>query len=316
MPRVGDAVWDSLWGAFLNCRVGFEQPPGARQQVLYVSANGAKQGPMSLESLPAKAEGHIRFLLVSDTHERHHGLTLPPADVLVHSGDILASSRFASQTHSERKLRDLNTWLASTQCACRVVVAGNHDVALKRMGAARVAQLLSAATYLEFETATLNVQMSEGKGQDHTVALLVYGAPYSAGRSHNSAFQDEVSEKRLLESAPMNADVVVTHGPAEGGKKPVGPVPELLRRLQPRLHCCGHEHGLSGTVVPLQDKVGNTGFSINAAIMAKASGVCGVKNVGGLSVAKLFGQRPTRPPIVFDMPCPETVQNSTSASCA
>merc|ERR1719265_19299 len=106
------------------------------------------------------------------------------------------------------------------------------------MGPARVAEILSAATYLEFESKVMKVQISEGEGQNRTVPILVYGAPYSVSSgSSNRAFQDKGSEQRFVEDAPERADVVVTHGPAESER--AGSVPELLRQLHPRLHCSG-----------------------------------------------------------------------------
>ena len=35
--------------------------------------------------------------LVSDTHERHAGLVLPPCDAVLHSGDVMACGSFATQ---------------------------------------------------------------------------------------------------------------------------------------------------------------------------------------------------------------------------
>ena len=74
-----------------------------------------------------KPRGTVRVVMISDTHERHRLLDLPPGDVLVHSGDLMLFNSSYSKETSMRKLADFNEWLATLDYHDKIVVAGNHD---------------------------------------------------------------------------------------------------------------------------------------------------------------------------------------------
>eukprot|EP00668_Euglena_longa_P015586 GGOE01019688.1.p1 GENE.GGOE01019688.1~~GGOE01019688.1.p1 ORF type:complete len:313 (+),score=44.04 GGOE01019688.1:43-939(+) len=72
---------------------------------------------------PAPAPGWLRWVLLSDTHNRHRELWVPQGDVLVHCGDFTNSG-----THSE--LSDFAEWLGCLPHRHKVVCGGNHDLSL------------------------------------------------------------------------------------------------------------------------------------------------------------------------------------------
>jgi len=267
------------------------------------NGNGALQRRLVKPTdLPPQLPDHVRFCLISDTHERHHGYDLPPCDVIVHSGDVLDSSRFASELHVRQALVEFDAWLARQPCPVRLVVAGNHDVGMAKLGREQVAALLQSATYLEYDTVTLRLPtcsavMSVDGPVEHAqtdasmrfgeegsrpsccrndgVEITVYGAPYSRGRSRNTAFRDE---QRLLDCAPARADVVVTHGPTESER-----AMQCIDKLDPLLHVFGHEHENHSQIKSIGK---GHGYSVNAAV---------TKGIG-------FGrQRPINPAIVVDV---------------
>ncbi len=66
----------------------------------------------------------VRIVCLSDTHGLHRKLTLPPADILIHSGDFMVHGR------STDEIDDFNSWLGSLPHKHKIVVAGNHDLLL------------------------------------------------------------------------------------------------------------------------------------------------------------------------------------------
>mmetsp|Transcript_222 Transcript_222/g.517 ORF Transcript_222/g.517 Transcript_222/m.517 type:complete len:298 (-) Transcript_222:236-1129(-) len=290
------AVHDAAWTLFLSFRLGSVDEAGSRAgYLLHVTEaqpnNEWTSAVLSQHELPPKEPGTIRLVLVSDTHERHKGLCLPPCDAVLHSGDILASSRWAPRVHAEDVLRDFGDWLRSTNCSARFVIAGNHDHWVEELGAETVQTLLGEGVqYLEFSSASFLVSDPEAASP---VEVSVFGAPVSAGKSPNRAFQHEEALRRLEDAAPPTCDILLTHGPLLTGKKKGLPaVAKLLERLQPALHACGHVHGRYGTVQRMADFVPATGVSINASIMR--------------SLGKLQGQRPLNAPIVCDLRLPSS----------
>jgi hypothetical protein len=48
---------------------------------------------------------HLRVVCLSDTHERHLSIDVPPGDVLIVAGDLLAMNRHFSTAFSVKKLK-------------------------------------------------------------------------------------------------------------------------------------------------------------------------------------------------------------------
>jgi len=61
------------------------------------------------------------ILHLSDTHGKHHELrNLPPADIIIHSGDI-------SFAGSENEVMDFIEWFGALPYKYKIFIAGNHD---------------------------------------------------------------------------------------------------------------------------------------------------------------------------------------------
>jgi calcineurin-like phosphoesterase family protein len=66
----------------------------------------------------------LTFVCLSDTHNRHRDLLkLPPADVLVHTGDFTNCGTY-------EEVEDFVEWFASQPHQVKIVVPGNHDMML------------------------------------------------------------------------------------------------------------------------------------------------------------------------------------------
>merc|ERR1712232_618756 len=174
---------------------------------------GLQQNPLQceLDELPEIAPNCVRLTLISDTHERHSGFVIPPCDVLIHCGDILASSTYATQDHVKDVLKDFSDWLAMAPCQHRVVIPGNHDIGISSLGGEAIKTLLPQASFLEFETLELRIARAEAaavasKDQDSSLMVKIYGAPLSRGKSVNRNWQGREAEEAMERNMPDMAD--------------------------------------------------------------------------------------------------------------
>jgi predicted phosphodiesterase len=178
----------------------------------------------------------LRIVAISDTHNRHDQLTLPPGDVLIHAGDFSAHGL-------AEDLERFVAWLEAQPHRHKLVIAGNHDWICQR-SEEFTRQALRGVTYLSDEGCEL-----EG--------LKFWGAPWQPefGRwAFNLPRGPALAEKWAL--IPDDTDVLITHGPAYGhGDKAPGATRassgravgcldllDRIRVVQPRLHVFGHIH--------------------------------------------------------------------------
>src|ERR1019366_10713193 len=67
----------------------------------------------------------MRIVCISDTHELHEGLAVPPGVLLIHAGDFTFFSR------RPWIYRDFDLWLGELPHAHKIVILGNHDYLLE-----------------------------------------------------------------------------------------------------------------------------------------------------------------------------------------
>lgn len=178
----------------------------------------------------------MKIIVLSDTHGLHERITIPPGDMLIHCGDFCPRGNF-------RDIQRFNEFLGNLPHCHKIVIAGNHDVALEEE--AKEAQaLLTNCIYL----------------QDQSVAIegiKFYGSPWQP-EFMNWAFNLRRGEalRAKWDLIPADVDVLITHGPPWGigdrtsSGEHVG-CEELLKRVQqirPRYHLFGHIHEGYGMV--------------------------------------------------------------------
>jgi hypothetical protein len=163
----------------------------------------------------------LRIVTVSDTHEFHSCLALPPGDVLIHSGDILTIDRFSPAAVSNYNLRDFFRWLNAQPHAVKICIAGNHDLQMEKLGRDAVQRLAHPAVYLEDDMV------------DVCGGLRIFGSPRSSGASGNSAFQDE---SKWLTALPDTVRVFADVPPA-------GPAVAVRARQRARAESSDDEEG-------------------------------------------------------------------------
>jgi Icc-related predicted phosphoesterase len=168
----------------------------------------------------------VRIVCLSDTHGLHRRLTLPQADILIHSGDFMVHGR------STDEIDDFNAWLGSLPHKHKIVIAGNHDLLFEVRPTEARARIINAV-YLEDTGVTL-----EGLNFWGSPVTPVFGDwAFAADRG--------AAIRRHWDKIPDDTDVLVTHGPPFGTlDKPDILAPhfgcqELTKaviRTKPRLH--------------------------------------------------------------------------------
>eukprot|EP01112_Ceratiomyxa_fruticulosa_P007548 TRINITY_DN1963_c0_g3_i2.p1 TRINITY_DN1963_c0_g3~~TRINITY_DN1963_c0_g3_i2.p1 ORF type:complete len:249 (-),score=26.41 TRINITY_DN1963_c0_g3_i2:115-861(-) len=196
-----------------------------RYATLSSSVSAAKLSD-PLPSLLPKAEGKLRVVVISDTHNRHNEISLPPdADVLIHAGDF-------TNLCNVWEVMSFNKWLGEQiHIPHKFVVVGNHD----RYQDLVVKPIVKNATLLLDRTVTVNgIRIHGGRFKLPTWSpLKVFGMSDRVARTD----WGEVPE----------VDILVTHQPP--GNTPfdfhrgnIALGNDIEARIKPRVHIFGHIH--------------------------------------------------------------------------
>ncbi|MBP5687161.1 MAG: metallophosphatase domain-containing protein [Muribaculaceae bacterium] len=159
----------------------------------------------------------MTILHLSDTHGLQERLgAMPPADVIVHSGDF---------THSgtEEEVLDFLNWFISLDYPNKIFVVGNHDLCL--WDAEDIEDLPSNVHFLQDRSITIDGVKFFGLGYNHP--------------------------EELIDPA---TDVLITHEPpleildySMGMHWGNLPLRERVELVKPQLHLFGHAHESYGT---------------------------------------------------------------------
>lgn len=208
----------------------------------------------------------MRFVCLSDTHDRQHGMKheIPDGDVLLYAGDFCSYG-------SRRELFRFRDFLDDLPHKFKIVIAGNHD------------KPMIHDVYQEYlrETGVIflygDVVEIEG--------IVIYGSPWVPRFGPFEFMYDSEEQARSIwDRIDSNTNILLTHGPSYGvmdlgrdGKHAgCAVLSEKIKKLPNlKFHVFGHIHPFNG----VQEIDGIT--HINAAICDNR-------------------YRPTQPPIVFD----------------
>jgi Icc-related predicted phosphoesterase len=176
----------------------------------------------------------LTIVLISDTHELHREVEVPPGDILIHAGDFTMNSK------SAEKLLDFNEWLGELPHAYRVVIPGNHDSIVED---ASRRSLITNATLLINESVEI-------------MGLKFWGSPTTPLLGEAFGVVSDTARAKLYSRIPADTDILVTHGPPYGildqtpGSNRHEGCQQLfaaVQRVKPMLHVFGHVHGAYGT---------------------------------------------------------------------
>lgn len=266
MSYISDYLLGGIHAIFLGgtSRLGRHK----KDVLFYEASNTDAKDPQIIRKLPPKKDGYLRFVIVSDTHDKHRAF-LPkdfPADcdVFIHCGDILMTSRFFSNKTELRKLVDFNAWLGEISAPTKIVIAGNHDMICEDQGTEKIKKLLTNGTYLE------NEMIKIGN------SLTLWATPLSAGHSGNKAYQGNDYVDTTFKAAPSSCDILLTHGHC----------PEIEQKVEHKIKIWGHHHS-------------SYGIRFQGDVVKGATVISGI-SVCAPMMTKYYGLR--NPPIVLDLP--------------
>ena len=182
------------------------------------------------------------ILHLSDTHSKHYELSnLPPADIIIHSGDIT----FAG---SENEVMDFIEWFGGLPYKYKIFIAGNHDDCLFK---ANIDGLTENCFYLCNSSVTID-------------SVKFYGVPMFMEDAMSGDYD------RNIQKIPDDTDILITHQPPNGILDSSANINygdsnllQIVLKTKPKYHLFGHIHGAYGI-----EKSEHTTF-VNAAILSE-----------------------------------------------
>jgi len=224
----------------------------------------------------------ITIVALSDSHSLHSSLSAdwPPADVLVHAGDL-------TQYGTKDELQSVIAWLATLPYEHKVVIAGNHDIGLDKDCTYRSALARRAGTYATPEETDVLISTMKHDNiiyisPKNRVAELVirgsmlriYGLPFSPISIGPSAFTRPRFEDCWSDIRHGPYDLLLSHSPPRGHLdqnrrgEHIGCDHFLsaIRRMQPSAAVFGHVHEARGSDI-IEWGNGTSTRLYNAAIM-------------------------------------------------
>lgn len=217
----------------------------------------------------------LRVVIISDTHNDHRALDVPPGDVLIHGGDF---TNFGRKQH----VQDFNTWLGDLPHPYKIVVNGNHENNAPWKHSTRA--LLSNAVFLRDEGIRIPRSRTDGAPCAEEDALTVYGTEFfwpmkdGAPNPHYDAI-------------PADTQVLITHGPVAGYADGDYGCTAMRERCEQLARGSGGGRGALRLVV--------SGHIHKAYGRAAGSGAC--QGVEFVNAACCEHRKVTNPPIVVDI---------------
>jgi Icc-related predicted phosphoesterase len=190
----------------------------------------------------------VKICVISDTHNRHKKIIIPPCDILIHCGDFSGQGR-------KSEVKDFFKWFSRQhQAINKVLIAGNHDRSFDPKFYADydteewlpdlMKEYNSSFTYLENESTEI-------------CGLKIWGSPVTPWfHGEHWAFNKHRGEeiRQVWANIPRDTDIIVTHGPVAckcdytEDKEYAGceDLRYITKMIKPKLVCGGHIHEAYG----------------------------------------------------------------------
>ncbi len=184
-----------------------------------------------------------KIWLISDTHNEHQRLEIPPdVEAVIHCGD---ESMQRKSQWNEPETRAFFEWYVELAIPTKIYIPGNHSTSVEN-GIVRPEQY-PTVKFLIHEAWEWN-------------GLTIFGSPYTPwffAWAYNVARPDL---EKLWSEIPSGIDILITHGPPKGimdvtrdwkSKEPIhigskSLTTHVLERIKPKLHAFGHLHDEDG----------------------------------------------------------------------
>ena len=175
----------------------------------------------------------MKFVFLSDTHNKHDQIDVPPADCFIYCGDMSLRGEIF-------EIENFAKFIEKLPHKHKVVIAGNHDRSFEDERKIQAEKLIQSAGALYLNDSGLQLEK-----------FYIWGSPVQPWLG-NWAFNRQRGKeiKKHWDLIPKKTDILVTHGPPYGildqniqGEK-VG-CEELLKKvkeIRPKVHAFGHIH--------------------------------------------------------------------------
>ncbi len=179
----------------------------------------------------------MKITCISDTHQLHDQLIIPPCDMIIHAGDFTNRGKMD-------EVRNFVEWYAAQDSKYKILVCGNHEVEISKNP-----EFLSKYC-MENDIILLHNSHVEING------LKIFGSPYSKKFGNWAYALPDVELDKIWSIMDSDIDILVTHGPAffRLDKCPGGNVGSAslnshidVRLTKLKLHVAGHIHESRGT---------------------------------------------------------------------
>ena len=178
----------------------------------------------------------MKIVAISDTHGKHHQISLPEADMIIHAGDV-------SSRGSEVEVNNFLKWYASLDYKYKIFIAGNHDFFFEQEDA-EIIQSIIPDNLIYLNDSGIEIE-----------GINIWGSPIQPW-FFNWAFNRQRGEdiQKHWEIIPQNTDILITHGPPKSildmtfNGEEVG-CEDLLNtvlEIKPEHHIFGHIHEAYG----------------------------------------------------------------------
>lgn len=172
---------------------------------------------------------------ISDTHCLHDYLTIPKADIVIHSGDF-ANSRIRAINTNE--VLNFINWFKSLDIKHKILVSGNHDVSIENRMIRPDFIKENGIAYLENEETVID-------------GIKIWGSPITPSFGKDWAWNVARHKTcKVWEQIPEDVDIIVTHGPPKGvldlnremSMCGCSYLTKVVSKIKPKLHLFGHVH--------------------------------------------------------------------------
>jgi len=172
----------------------------------------------------------IKICAIADSHRNHWNIKVPKCDLFFFVGD--------AEINGILPLHDFNDWLGVIPAKHKIVVGGNHDSELERIGKEECKRLLTNCIYLENEFIEVG-------------GFKIFGSPFSPEFNRWSFMRYDNDLKEIWATIPLETEILITHCPPFGILDQVLPrddsqgsrtLKDRVKDVHPYLHLFGHIH--------------------------------------------------------------------------
>ena len=180
----------------------------------------------------------MKIVIISDTHGDHRALGQLEGDILIHCGDL--ENLFH---HDPAAIEEMDNWFGQQNFDHILCIGGNHDLTLEarhRMGQ----KPFKNAIFLHDEEFIVD-------------GVKFYGSSWVPWLHDHAFYADDRELRDAWAKIPRDVDVLITHTPPAGCLDVSSRglilgcqyLTNRLKHLNPTLHCFGHVHASTGSLV-------------------------------------------------------------------